>query len=515
MKRFFLNACLLLLLPGCPVAQQISFTDVSKANIVGTVFNVLGNVGGNLLIYQQEGFRNFMYIYESNMSIKEKVKMDFMPAETFSSDFVVYPDSFIVIYQFKKKDVIYCMAATLNDMAQLMKPPVLLGGTQVMSSNNNKYFNIESTAGGVYANNKIYSVIKSDNDQKILVFKITGDDEQLNFETLLLNAQLTPVNRTIQSLAYDEKINALSNFFLDNAGNLVFTESTKSEKESITSVQLVTKNAMEDSFTLNELPLGKFFVDGVKVKIDNLTNRYIINSFYYNNDRINIKGIYSCIWDIKRDSTYTNFVPLADSIRDEVAVKRNFTTAFNNFFITEVLLKKDGGYLLVAESRRGINIGWNRWDYLFNQSKRLRSFPGLYDGVNSNFGYFPYYDNWVGGNTFHYDNILLLSINNSSLIEWSKVIHKEQLYSEDGSFLSYAAFSTGGDVHFVFNADKRNKLLIDNVIDTNGSLTRNPSLKGNEKGYEFMVRLAKQTGARHIIVPCRYHQWICFAKIEF
>ena len=101
-------------------------------------------------------------------------------------------------------------------------------------------------------------------------------------------------------------------------------------------------------------------------------------------------------------------------------------------------------------------------------------------------------------------------------MEWSNVIHKEQSSDNTDNFLSYTTFNTGGDIHFIFNnADKRNQLLIDNVVTPDGALVRNPSLKSYEKGYDFMIRFAKQTGARQIIVPCSYRQQICFAKIEF
>ena len=111
---------------------------------------------------------------------------------------------------------------------------------------------------------------------------------------------------------------------------------------------------------------------------------------------------------------------------------------------------------------------------------------------------------------------MVLSINNKGQSEWSNIIHKEQSSDYTDNFLSYTTFNTGADIHFIFNnADKRNQLLIDNVITPEGVLVRNPSLKSYEKGYEFMIRLAKQTGARQIIVPCSYRQQICFAKIEF
>ena len=71
-------------------------------------------------------------------------------------------------------------------------------------------------------------------------------------------------------------------------------------------------------------------------------------------------------------------------------------------------------------------------------------------------------------------------------------------------------------MHFLFNnAERRNQLLVDNVISADGELKRNPGLKSAAKDYDFMIRFAKQTGANQIIVPCSYRDKICFAKIDF
>jgi len=100
--------------------------------------------------------------------------------------------------------------------------------------------------------------------------------------------------------------------------------------------------------------------------------------------------------------------------------------------------------------------------------------------------------------------------------EWSTIIHKDQSSSETDNFMSYATFNTGAGIHFLFNnSDKRNPSVIDNVVSADGTVTRNPSLKSNENGYNFMIKFAKQTGARQVIVPCSYRNQICFAKIDF
>jgi hypothetical protein len=87
---------------------------------------------------------------------------------------------------------------------------------------------------------------------------------------------------------------------------------------------------------------------------------------------------------------------------------------------------------------------------------------------------------------------------------------------ENDNYLSFNLFNTSGELHFLFNdITKRDKLLSDNILSPDGNIKRNPTLRTYEKGFEFMPRFARQTGARQLIVPCTYRGQICFAKIDF
>ena len=504
MKGFILKTCLLLLLPVFSFAQQIVYSDVLKENSRDMDFEIIGKVSGNILVFKNQTSRYAVSIYQGDMDLKDKIDLEFIPPKAYNVDFVVYPDFFYLVYQYQKKGIVYCMAAKLDGNVKKLHDPVLLDTTHV----------------GAFGDNKIYSVINSEDKQKIMVFKIQKRDERFNFVTLLYDNQLQLLHKSRQSLDYDDKRDVYSDFFLDNEGNFIFAKSIKSNRDDIGKLDLVTKAFSEDTFSVKNLPLNKYFIDEMKIKVDNVNKRYILNSFYYTNRRGNIAGVYAAVWDVKGDSTYARtFTPLADSIRAEAKEKGGLKYAFNDYFIRNVILRKDGGYLLVAEDYSTQNTGnnsWNRWDYLYNSPY---SNPYYYNYYSPYYGgyYRPYNSfNNYNNTRYYYYNILVLSMSNKGVSEWSNIIHKEQSSDYTDNFLSYATFNTGAEIHFLFNnADKRNQLLIDNVITPGGTLIRNPSLKSEERGYDFMIRFAKQTGARQIIVPCSYRQQICFAKIEF
>ena len=75
--------------------------------------------------------------------------------------------------------------------------------------------------------------------------------------------------------------------------------------------------------------------------------------------------------------------------------------------------------------------------------------------------------------------------------------------------------NTGDQLHFLFNQqEKRLQLLSPKVYLHQDKMTRNPTLKNLDQGYDFMARYGKQVGSRQIIFPCMYRNYLCFARLE-
>ncbi|HKP32728.1 MAG TPA: hypothetical protein VJT83_08370, partial [Chitinophagaceae bacterium] len=84
------------------------------------------------------------------------------------------------------------------------------------------------------------------------------------------------------------------------------------------------------------------------------------------------------------------------------------------------------------------------------------------------------------------------------------------------NLISHTLMNTGGQLHFLFNQyERKNLLLNDQSIGPDGKVTRYPTLRNLDKGYEFMPRYGKQVSAWEMIVPTLYRNYLCFAKVEF
>ena len=504
----FIYVTIFLLVPVVCFSQRIIFSEPQREDNRDINFDIIGRMKNNVLIFKNARWKYAVSVYNfEDMALKEKIDLDFIPDKAFNVDFIPYPEHFYFIYQFQRKGVVYCMGAKMDFDAHIVGEP----------------FTLDTTHVGALGDSKIYSTIYSEDKKKVMIFKIQKRNDQFHYVTMLLNDSLNLIHKTRQSLPYDERNDLYSDFLVDNEGNFVFTRSLKSgSRSNIAGLSLITKGATSDTFSIRNIDLNNLFVDEVKIKIDNVNKRYLLNSFYYTEKRGNIDGLFASIWDVNGDSIYANtFTKIDDSIRNFAKAKGNPKFAFNDFFIRSVLLKKDGSYLIAAEDyssqTSGNNWGWNRWDYLYG-SPYLSPYYNYYYYNPGYGGYYRPYNSFTRNqNTrYYYDNILLLRVDKSGNITDSKVINKEQYADDNDNYLSFNTFITGSEIHFLYNIiEKRDKLLSDQTLSVGGIIRRNPTIKSMERGYEFMPKLARQVGARQLIIPCTFRNQICFARIEF
>lgn len=507
MKRLALFIFLLAVMPVAALCQKVTYSDFEHEDNRDINFEIIGKMKGGLVVYKNvRRWQHKINVFGDDMKIAKTVKLDFVPEKTFNLDFVVYADYFWMIYQYQKRNTLYCMAAKMDANAQIIGEPVQIDTTQIP----------------FLSDNKIYTTIYSEDRQKIMVFKMPKKNDRYSLVTMLFNSDMKMVReRTRQDLELDERRDNYSNFMLDNEGTLVFTKDVRSTyRENSSALDFFYKPFASDTFTVRKVEIGKNYIDEVRIKIDNLNKRYILNSFYYKKNRGSIDGLFTYIWDKTADSAaIQSFMPVSDEVRAEAKRNGQLRFALDDYFIRQVFAKKDGGFLLTAEDystqRTGNAGGWNRWDY-FNNSYYSPFYNNSYYYYNPYTGFYRPFNSFGNQNTrYFYSNILLLSYDKNANLLWSRVIQKDQFDDDNDNFLSFSTFNNGGEINFLFNDDKnRNQIIANHSVAGNGTVTRKPTLKSQERGYRFMPKLSKQVGSSQLIIPCEYRGYICFARID-
>ncbi len=486
------------------LSQKIVYSEPDKDDTRRMNFEIAGKIDGNFLIYKNVRNRNWISVMDNEMVEIAKVDQDYLPDDDrlINVDFFPYSDYVYMIYQYQRKNIVYCMAAKIDGDGKKMGDLLQVDTTQI----------------GFAANNKIYTVLSSEDKDKLIVFKINSKNKrQYMVSTVLLDNQLTTLKRSRLAMPMDERNDFLGEFNLDNEGDLVFTKFYRGTNDNISKAAFVIKYAQADSFQFKELNLEKTNLDEIRIKVDNANKRYFLTSFYFKQRRGNIDGIYYYVWDKQTGMPITeNSVAFSEELRHEARGDANAKMAFNDYFIKNIITRKDGGFIIGSESYYTTSrfSSWNRWDYLYRYS---------YLSPVDYYYYSPYYNSWWGSRwnsnqavRYHADNIAVLSFDKDGRLEWSNVMVKEQFDDQSDDHLSYQIMITGGQLHFLFNQmEKRVQLLNDYSIAPDGQMNRNPTLKNLDKGYEFMPKYGKQVSARQIIIPCLYRNYICFAKVDY
>lgn len=487
-------------------AQQIAYSQPDNNDTRNLDFEIIGKLKGNYLIYKNIRNTYTINVYDQEMNLKNKTELKFLPEKDrlLNVDFIAYPDFAWMIYQYQRRNFVYCMAVKIDSDGKLLTDPVQLDTSGVSFS----------------ADNKIYSLISSEDKKNIMVFKIQKKESRFNFTTFLMDDNLNLKHKSVIETEYEDKKYVFGDFLLSNSGNLVFTVGNRSTtRDFISNLYVITKGPSENNFESISVNLGGKYVDEVKLKVDNLNTNYILNSFYYLTKKGNTEGLFTAVVDEETHAlTALTFAKISDDLKNSLKQKGNDKTALNDFFIRNVILKKDGGFLLMAEDfyTQSRYNPWNRWDYLYG-------YPSYYYSPYY-YSYSPFYYNYFGNrfmndnsdSRYYYNNILVASLDSAGKYQWTGVIQKSQYDDQSDNFLSYALMVTGGKLFFLFNENlRRDMMLTERSIDGEGEVDRNPPMHNLDRGYEFMPRFGKQVSASEIIIPCLYRNYVCFAKVQF
>jgi hypothetical protein len=500
----FLFTLVFLLAVGSSFGQRIVYSDPEKDDSRRMNFEIIGKVSGNFLVYKQIRNKNFVSVYNTEMEQIGKEEQDYMPNDRIINvDFFPYNDFSYVVYQYQKKNVVYCDAVKIDGSGKKVSDIISLDTSHI----------------GFSASNKIYSTITSEDRSKLMVFKINSRNRsKFIVTTLLFNDNLVLGKRSQFLMPMQEHDDYLDEFNLDNDGDFVFAKFNRNNNETINSTNLFWKKADSDSILNIEVPQKDILLDEIHIKVDNANKRYFLTSFYYKQKRGNIEGFYFYVWDKQTQyPVLQNSVVLGDELRKEARGDANIKTAFNDYFIKNVVIKRDGGFLINTESFYTTSrlSNWNRWNYLYGMPYSTYDYYTTYSPYYSTWWWRDRYSNSQAAR-FHADNVTILSFDKNGKLEWSNVIHKEQFDDEGDDRISFQLANTGGQLHYIFNMDeKRTLLLNDFMLSPDGQISHNPTLKNLDRGYEFLPKYGKQVSSYQVIIPCFFRNYICFAKIEF
>ncbi len=73
-------------------SQKIDYSLVDRDDFKEMNFEIIGRMGNNINIYKNNRNRHDISVYDNDMQIKNRIKLDFMPEKVYTVDFVSLHD---------------------------------------------------------------------------------------------------------------------------------------------------------------------------------------------------------------------------------------------------------------------------------------------------------------------------------------------------------------------------------------------------------------------------------------
>ena len=531
-------------------AQSYVMSGIQKTDKGQMQYEVLGKVEGRYWIYKNNEGVSTIAQYNDQMQLVQQNDLVFLPKKLNAIEFVTKSNRVYAFYQFQAATTVYAMVAELDEKGQLVGTPVIVDTAEKIRPGSNA---------------KVFNLIESQDRSKLLLFSVnTTNAASVKVKTMALSTPFAMLNEAKISINSQNKKSQLSDFALDNKGNL-FCLRNAEQPNAAPVVSLLYMAA--DGSEVIETPIvnNSLVLDDIRLKINNTNGTVIVNSFYATEKKGNIEGMYTFIWDIaKKQNSISNASRFTDALRDAVTDKRNLKNAFDHFYFDQVQPNADGSFTIIAEaantsSNRNV---FSRWDYFWGGPFYN---PFIFSYWNRPFGFYPWGrlgwgmmgpwglgGGWGGGMgmmgpwgwggmggwgimgpwgwnswmmnpfasfgypsvTYSAGKVAILNFDANANIQSVKTIDKQQSDLNVDQFIGYGQINNADGTNFLYyQKSKGVKQLVHQQLSASGTIVKGNPIMINEKQVEWMPRSLKQVGEKEAILPYQSKGKLGFAKI--
>lgn len=343
--------------------------------------------------------------------------------------------------------------------------------------------------------NKGMFYLKKSKNQKLIssMYKQSNsDDEKLSINVKVMDSAFNAIyEKRYKTDTYDGVL-LLNDFKLSNDTTYYILTSIDLEKKMLRDRKytLNISKASSDKLQSIALSLDKYFIKDIKMEIDYVNKNIVFAGFYSEMNSFSSAGIfYSRLSynDLKLRIFSESFkAKFLNEFNTERTINRG--TELINYFVDRIILRTDGGVILVAESNY----------------------------VTESTNYNSYYQLYTTSYTYHYDNVLLFSVNTDGKIHWESIIRKNQVSEDDAAFYSsYILILDVDQINILYNKFIRKSTdIVACSINNKGELTEKVLIKENDNTL-MMPGGGRQISADQLIVPCIQKNKSNFMRISF
>lgn len=485
--RSTLFLLILITLESALLAQDIAMSLPDKFSIRNQDFEILGRHNGLIYVYKSGTNEDIVETYRSNLGLKWKKFIDFDYRESDVEQLLFDDGEFILFYTTKVKTTKYIKAYKFN--SQLVRDTTLYEIDTIKKKISEKYPYIFFE--------------ESDDHSKILVYYMTEkQNKDTRFTFILMNRDLEVLDSKTILIPTSGRRTIFEDVLVDDNGRVyIIIGEYKDALYSNANKYWVLSSVKEfEKMDHLEIQSERYYLNNAKFKIDN-QNRNLVVAGFYSQDIKNIisaEGIFFYTFDLNTAERTTNkYQSFTPEFVAKIEGSGNKNEKIYSFVIDDIVLRRDGGGLIIAESYR----------------KELHArYP---DG----YSYDPY--RTITGSdtrtTYYFEEMLVLSVHPDGEIHWKNVLVKNQISSNDaGRHSSYILMNSGASINFIYNDEINHKTnVIQYLIGVTGQIDREILFNSNKYDLYLMPQLGKQISLREVVIPSYKKNKLRLVKLTY
>lgn len=459
-------------------AQEVAISDeLSIRNYFS--YELIGQIEDRILVYRDKGFNKEMDVYNEELEHTQFSEFIFEKRKTDVYTIIGQDTAFQMLYGFLENDSLVVRMREYDKVVRLIDSTTL---TKIHKKEIKRRFN--------------YSW--SENKAKVLLTSISGDN-LVRF--IVYDCRLKAITWH-QNILFDKmKIRDFQEFTITDIGNIMLqVRGDGIENESLSFILVNPLINKQFDFVID---MDGRSYNNVYFTFDNKNRNVVISGTYSEKRGKEVKGLFFYKKNINalEDIDFPKFLEFGATLGEEVlqGKRRNRKRVFDDLELQNVILRNDGGALIVCEitkdySRRSpYNSGYTARD-------------GRYSGYSRR-GWIDYYN----------EDIVVLNINPEVEFDWTKVLYKKQFSQDDDAvFSSFYIMKTPSRLRFIYNDDiKKNSTVSEYLMDPTGRIARNSLLSTKYQDMKLRFGDAVQLSGNSILVPSEKNYDLNLVKITY
>lgn len=322
------------------------------------------------------------------------------------------------------------------------------------------------------------------------------DEQKQSVHLMVIDTALKLGHNKKLSISYGSKKFTATGYSLSDKGDfhLIGVRSVKdknAEKKRQEDFILFSAAAVSSQFSEFLVSEGNKDITGASINFDNINNKIICAGFYVDRSSTTGAGIIYATLDMN-DISHLNIKtkPIDSSTQVKLLGERNsgYDIGLVSYPIQKIILRNDGGAVIIAEASYTTDYAY--YDY-FTQSYTRRI-------------------------EYHFNNIVVISVNGNGSIHWLNVIRKNQESEDDGAvFSSFCPVLSPEEITLIYNSDiSRYSEVITAHISNTGEEKENKPVRSNDH-LLLLATSGKQVSENEVVIPCIAKKKLMLAKFTF